>query len=81
MMNKAESSVTKELDIVKFMRRQRYTQYASLALMSNHQRFMTDKMSSMLIRESSDLDDATSEDMELEQENLVDVQETGSKIL
>ena len=67
MMKKAESKVTKELDLVKFMQRQRFTQYASIALMSSHQRFMTDKMSSMLIRESSDLDDGTSDDMELEE--------------
>ena len=67
MMNKAESKVAKELDIVKFIKRQRFTQYASTALMSSHQQFMTDKMSSMLIRESSDLDDGTSDDMELEE--------------
>jgi len=41
---------------------------------------MTDKLSAMLIRESSDLDDDTDDDMELHQENLVDVQEVSKKL-
>ena len=36
---------------------------------------MADKMATMVIRESSDLDQATDEDFELEQENVADVEE------
>ena len=80
MMGKAESAVTKELDIVKFIRRQRFTQYASLALLNGRQLFVTDGLSNMLIRESSDLDEETEDDMELAQENFADVQQMGTKI-
>ena len=34
----------------------------------------------MLIRESSDLDEETEDDMELAQENFADVQQMGTKI-
>ena len=37
-------------------------------------------MSELLIRESSDLDDDTSEDCELEQENMQDITENGLRI-
>ena len=80
MMGKAEISVTKELDLVKFIRRQRFTQYATLSLLNGRQVFVTDKLSNMLIRESSDLDEYTEDDMELEQENFADVQQVSSKI-
>lgn len=42
---------------------------------------MVDKMADMLIRESSDLDDSTSQDDELEQVNLADAQEYGKSIV
>ena len=41
---------------------------------------MLDKMANLLIRESSDLDDSTSTDDELEQVNREDVQEFGKGI-
>ena len=41
---------------------------------------MLDKMANLLIRESSDLDDSTSTDDELEQVNREDVQEFGKSI-
>ena len=42
---------------------------------------MIDKMSNVLIRESSDLDQHTSDDMELDQENMDDVQQTASRMV
>ena len=42
---------------------------------------MLDKMANLLIRESSDLDDSTSQDDELEQVNTVDAQEFGKSIV
>ena len=36
---------------------------------------MADKMATMVIRESSDLDEGTEDDFELEQENVADVEE------
>ena len=41
---------------------------------------MADKMSTMLIRESTDFDDSTEEDFELAQENIPDITEHGRKI-
>ena len=65
MLAKAQSSVTKELDLVKFIHRQRLQTFAILATLNGRQRFMVDKMATMLIRESSDLNDSTSLDDEL----------------
>ena len=42
---------------------------------------MLDKMANLIIRESSDLDDSTSQDDELEQVNIVDAQEFGKSIV
>ena len=64
MMGKANVSVAKELDLLKFIRRQRFTQYALFALMNGRQLFMTDKLSNMLIRESSDFEESE-DDMQL----------------
>jgi len=66
MMGKAENNVDKELDIVKFIRRQRFSQFALLSLLSGRQTYIVDKISEMVIRESSDLDDATESDLELD---------------
>lgn len=41
---------------------------------------MVDKMSTMLIRESSDLNDRTDTDDELQQENMVDIEHHSRKI-
>ena len=73
MLKKAESSITKELDLVKFIHRQRLQTFTTLATLNASQRFVVDKMATMLIRESSDLDDSTSNDDELEQVNEFDV--------
>ena len=54
MMGKANINVTRELDLLKFIRRQRFAQFALFALMNGRQLFMTDKLSNMLIRESTE---------------------------
>ena len=41
---------------------------------------MADKMSTMLIRESTDFDESTEDDFELAQENVLDITEHGKKI-
>jgi len=79
MLNKAETSIWKELDLQKFIKRQRVTMYAALALLSGRQQFIVDKMSNMLIRESSDLDESTDEDMDINQ-RVPDTFNYGKKI-
>jgi len=59
MAAKADISVTKELDLVKFIRRQRLQTFATLATLNVRQQFIVDKMAHLLIRESSDLDEST----------------------
>ena len=78
-MNKAEQSVTTELDLVKFLQRQRLTAYALLSLLSTRQQFMVDKMATMVLRESTDMNQSTEEDLDLAQENLADVLEHGKR--
>ena len=63
-MMKSRSSIQKELDLAKFIQRQRITMTSLMALLSGRQKLFVDKMSQMLIRESSDMD-MTSEDAEL----------------
>ena len=69
MLNKADTAIIKELDLIKFLQRQRLTTFNLLATMNARQSFIADKMATMIIRESSDLDGSTEEDFELEQEN------------
>ena len=52
------------MDLKKFVTRQRLQTTAILALLTGKQKFFVDKMSQMLIRESSNLDE-TSADEEL----------------
>jgi len=73
MVEKADISVTKELDLIKFIRRQRLQTYATLATLNARQSFIVDQMAQLLIRESSDLGESTDSDMELLQENMKDV--------
>ena len=50
--------------------------------MNPEQRFMIDKMSTMIARESSDPDESSDDaDLDLEQENITDVQRYARKIL
>ena len=74
MMAKAQSKIDGELDLVKFIHSKRVNTYTALALMNGRQQYVADKLSGMIIRESSDLDSGTSEDFELEQENVDDVE-------
>ena len=64
MMLKSESSLAKELDLRKFIYRQRLQTTAILGLLSGGQSFFVDKMSQLVIRESSNLEE-TSSDSEL----------------
>ena len=61
-MRKSRSSISKELDIVKFIQRQRMTMIALLSLFSGRQKVLIDKMSQMLIRESSNFEETSSDD-------------------
>mmetsp|Transcript_15901 Transcript_15901/g.20065 ORF Transcript_15901/g.20065 Transcript_15901/m.20065 type:complete len:180 (+) Transcript_15901:1292-1831(+) len=80
MLAKAESSITKELDIVKFLQRQRLQSYMALAILNGRQQYLADKMATMLIRESSDFDESTDDDFELARENVLDITGHGKKI-
>ena len=62
MMMKSESSLTKELDLRKFIYRQRLQTTAILGLLSGAQSFFVDKMSQLVIRESSNLEETSSDD-------------------
>ena len=74
MLAKSEISMNKELDLVKFMRRMRLFTFATLALLSRRQQYIGDNLSTMLMRESSDFDDSTSDDGELNEENEPDIE-------
>lgn len=64
MMNKAKSRIDKELDLRKFIHRQRLQATAMLGLLNGRQSLFVDKMSQLVIRESDNLDE-TSSDNEL----------------
>ena len=81
MLNKSTVAIQKELDLVKFMRRMRLLTYATLAKLNRRQLFIADNLSSMLIRESSDFNDSTSDDGELNEENEPDIEQHSSTIL
>ena len=80
MMAKSQISLEKELDLVKFLRRMRLFTYATLSLLNRRQQFISDNLSTMLIRESSDFDESTSDDGELNEENEPDVEHHSSNI-
>ena len=56
MMQKANSRIEKELDLRKFILRQRMQVTALLGLLNSHQSLFVDKMSQMVIRESDNFD-------------------------
>ena len=64
-LNKSQSSITKEMDLRKFIFRQRLTTNAMLGLLSGRQSFFVDKMSQLIIRESDSQTEYTSSDNEL----------------
>ena len=69
MLRKSESSLQKELDLKKFITRQRLSTYAILSLLKSRQRFQIDRMSQMVVRESSNFE-WTSSDEDLSDMNL-----------
>ena len=66
MLAKAKSSLNKEMNLVKFLQRSRLISFVALATLNRRQQFVADKMATMIIRESSDLDESTDDDFELE---------------
>ena len=74
MIEKANVSVARELDLIKFIQRQRLTTFTTLCSFNGRQKFIADKMSTKLIRESSDLNEGTEDDFELDQENVQDIE-------
>jgi len=65
---KSESSLQKELDLKKFIMRQRLQTNAILSLLTGRQSFFVDRMSQMVVRESSNFE-WTSSDAELSDKN------------
>ena len=68
-VKKTRSSIKKEMDLVKFVQRQRMMVTSLMGLLTGRQKGFVDKMSKMLIRESSNwentsLDDELSNDEE-----------------
>ena len=74
MLKKAHFSIAKDLDLVKFLHRMRLISFAVLTSLNSRQQFVARKMSTMLIRESSDLDDTSVDYFELDQQNQFDTQ-------
>ena len=64
LIQKSQSSITKELDLRKFIYRQRLQSVAILGILSGRQSLFVDKMSQLVIRESSNFEE-TSGDEEL----------------
>ena len=64
-MNNSESRLQKEMDLRKFVLRQRITMNALLGLLTGPQSHFIDKTSSMVVRESSNFEE-TSEDEQLD---------------
>ena len=64
VLNKANTRLSKELDLRKFVLRQRLQTAAIMGLLSGRQKSYIDRISQLVIRESSDLDE-TSSDREL----------------
>ena len=64
MMLKSQSGIMKEMDLRKFIHRQRTTMTALLGLCSGRQSFFIDKLAQLVIRESSNMEE-TSSDAEL----------------
>ena len=80
MLGKSQITVAKELDLVKFFKRQRISMYAILTLLNGRQQYVIDNLSNMLMRESSDFDDSTDDDKELDLEKVPDIENHGSNI-
>ena len=72
MLNKSEASLTKEMDLRKFILRMRLSINAILGLLSGPQSFLIDKVSHMVIRESSNFEETSSDEemSEIDKETL-----------
>jgi len=68
-MARASNILMKEMDLPKFLQRQRATMFALMALLNRRQRYAIDRMSRPVLRESDNLED-TSPDDELNGETL-----------
>ena len=64
MLSKSESYLTKEMDLKKFIVRQRTATTSLIAMLTGKQSYFVDKMSELTIRESSNFEE-TSSDSEL----------------
>lgn len=60
MKAKSRKSVAKEMDLLKFIQGQRWQATAILGLLTGRQSFFVEKLSQMVINESSDLDESSS---------------------
>ena len=60
-MKKSKSVLNKELDIHKFLIRQRIQTHGLLGLLNNRQSKYVDKMSQLIIRESTDFDESSAD--------------------
>ena len=65
LVQKSETTLNKELDLEKFMIRQRIQTNALIGLLNNQQSKFLDRMSQLVIRESTDNHETTSADSEL----------------
>ena len=61
MLQKSQSVITKELDLQKFIHRQRVLMATNIALLNGGQKSFVDLFSQMVIRESSDLCDGSND--------------------
>ena len=59
MLRKSNSQLNKEMDLKKFLVRQRLQTTAVLALLTGRQSFIVDKMCQMNLRQSSNFEDTT----------------------
>ena len=80
MLRKADASVARELDLVKFIQRQRLLTFATLSTFNGRQKFIADKMATHLIRESSDMNDRSEDNFELDIEHVRDIDRYTQKI-
>ena len=80
MLKRADSTVAWELDLTKYIERSRIHSFMTLISLSRHQQLIADKMSTCLIRESSDLNDNSQNDFELEKEQEYDFEQLSSML-
>ena len=72
--------MAKELDLTKFIQRSRLNSFMALIALSGRQLQIADKLSTCLIRESSELSDNSQDDFKLDQECMIDLEQHSSRI-